>query len=119
MENVPIDLIGVGSPIVDILARVDDAFLTSIHGEKGGMVLVDANEIAAIAARLPAAPETSPGGAAGNTTFAAARLGLRTAFVGKIGNDAPGAYFAERFASLGGDATACSRAISRTGSASR
>ena len=40
------DLIGVGSPIMDLLARVPDDFLhRHVAGEKGGMVLVDHDEI--------------------------------------------------------------------------
>ena len=35
-------LLGVGSPLLDILVQVDDAFLGTIPGEKGGMVMVDA-----------------------------------------------------------------------------
>ena len=43
------DLIGVGSPIMDLLARVPDEFLRShVAGDKGGMVLVDADEMARI-----------------------------------------------------------------------
>lgn len=98
-----IDLIGVGSPIVDSLARVDEAWLQTIGGEKGGMVLVDADAMASMLARLPHSPEEAPGGSAGNTTFTAARLGLRTAFLGKLGDDVAGRFYAESFRRLGGD----------------
>jgi len=97
-----IDIIGVGSPIVDLLARVDDAFLRTIDGGKGGMVLVGPADIAAMVARLPAAPARSPGGSSGNTTFALARLGNRAAFLGKTGNDEAGTFYRESFARLGG-----------------
>jgi sugar/nucleoside kinase (ribokinase family) len=103
MSDPSIDLVGVGSPIVDTLVRVDESFLASVPGEKGGMVLVEAETIAEILARLTPPFEESPGGAAGNTTFAAARLGLRTAFVGKVGDDVPGRFYLDRFAALGGD----------------
>ncbi len=98
-----IDLIGVGSPIVDALARVDEGFLGTIGGEKGGMVLVEADTIAGMLARLPEHPQEAAGGSAGNTTFTAARLGLKTAFLGKLGNDVSGRFFAESFRKLGGD----------------
>ena len=40
------DLIGVASPIMDFLARVPDQFLQrNVAGEKGGMVLVDHDEM--------------------------------------------------------------------------
>ena len=49
------DLIGVGSPIMDLLARVPDEFLRShVAGDKGGMVLVDADEMARQEERLRA-----------------------------------------------------------------
>lgn len=103
MKKTTIDLVGVGSPIVDSLVRIDDSFISSIDGQKGGMVLVGPEEMAQLLARLPDEIEESPGGSAGNTTFAAAHLGLKTALIGKVGSDAAGDFFTERFASLGGD----------------
>jgi sugar/nucleoside kinase (ribokinase family) len=97
------DLIGVGSPIVDVLSRVPEAFLERVGGQKGGMVLTDAESIDRWIAQLPQALTQSPGGSAGNTTFAAARLGLHTSFVGKIGNDSTGQYYRDQLTALGGD----------------
>ncbi len=99
----PFDLVGVGSPIIDVLARVPESFLSVVGGDKGGMVLVDADAITRWMALLPEPFTESPGGSAGNTVFAAARLGLRTTFVGKIGNDRGGRFYRERFRALGGD----------------
>lgn len=81
------DLIGVGAPIMDLLARVEDSFLQHVPGEKGGMVMVDAEEMQRIIGRLPGPPAHATGGSAANATFNATRLGLRTTFVGKLGND--------------------------------
>jgi sugar/nucleoside kinase (ribokinase family) len=81
------ELIGVGSPIMDLLARVPDEFLRHVRGDKGGMVLVDDAEMAAILGRLEGEPAYSTGGSAANATFNAARLGLRATFLGKLGND--------------------------------
>jgi len=131
-----LDLIGVGSPIMDLLAHVDDAFLRDhVAGEKGGMVLVDDADIAALVGKLPplrftanngkvkdARPkltddgsaakavlrtssglaqnkkvEDLPGGAAANTTLAAARLGLSTAFLGKVGADTTASDYLANF----------------------
>jgi len=50
---------------------------------------------------LPAALAT--GGSAANATLAATRLGLRTAFVGKLGNDETARAYRERFERLGVD----------------
>jgi sugar/nucleoside kinase (ribokinase family) len=95
------DLIGVGAPIVDIVAAVPESFLAHVRGEKGGMVMVDADEIEQLVAKLPSAPGLTPGGSAANTIFNACRLGLRTAFVGKVGGDDLSRFYLERFAGAG------------------
>jgi len=100
-----LDLIGVGSPIMDLLAHVDDGFLREhVAGEKGGMVLVDDADIATLIGKLNERPistdspiSTVPGGAAANTTLAAARLDLRTAFLGKVGSDDTAARYLANF----------------------
>lgn len=96
-------IIGVGNPIVDYIARIQDNFLEQIEGEKGGMVLVDATKIEQLFERLPNEPALAPGGSAGNTTFALARLGAQTAYLGKIGNCHTGNYYQNQFEKLGGD----------------
>ena len=88
------DLIGVGSPIMDLLARVPDDFLRRhVSGDKGGMVLVDHDEMQRILTLLDHTPVHATGGSAANATFNAARLGLRSTFLGKLGHDEiAGAY---------------------------
>src|SRR4051812_42000730 len=81
------DLIGVGAPVMDLLARVEDSFLAHVPGGKGGMVMVDDAEMARLLGLLPGPPAHATGGSAANATFNATRLGLRTTFLGKLGND--------------------------------
>jgi len=88
---------------MDLLAKVDESFLETIEGEKGGMVLTTPEAIGEIVARLDEPVEQVAGGSAGNTTFAAARAGLRCTFLGKVGDDATGALYQEQFRRLGGD----------------
>lgn len=95
---------GVGSPVVDQVARVPEAFLATVGGEKGGMELVDAEVLERLLGALPQPPVRTPGGSAGNTAFALARLGMASRFLGLIGNDAPGHYYRDMFARIGGDA---------------
>jgi sugar/nucleoside kinase (ribokinase family) len=97
------ELAGVGSPIMDLVARVPDSFLSNLSGEKGGMVLVDDAEMARILSLLEAQPASATGGSAANATFNAARLGIRTTFVGKLGNDSVAQAYMERFRSAGVD----------------
>ena len=105
MAETSLELIGVGSPIIDFLAHVDDAFLETVDGEKGGMVLVEDETITEILARIAGPVAQAPGGSSGNTTFTAARLGLKAAFVGKIGPGQGGEFYKRRFAELGGDSS--------------
>ncbi len=102
--NPSFTIIGVGSPIVDSIAQVEESFLQQVGGEKGGMLLVDAATINQLIPRIPGALHTSPGGSAGNTLFALARMGAATSFLGKIGHCERGQFYRDRFAQLGGDA---------------
>ena len=98
------DLIGVGSPIMDLLARVPDEFLKRhVAGEKGGMVLVDHNEMQRIIDLLDGEPAYATGGSAANATFNAARLGLRATFLGKLGHDDLARVYQHAFETAGVD----------------
>ena len=105
MSSPRFDLLGVGSPIMDLLAPVPLEFLQHVPGEKGGMVLVDHDQMEAILAHLAQAPAHATGGSAANATFNATRLGLRTSFLGKLGNDELARIYRERFTAVGVDAT--------------
>lgn len=99
-------MIGVGSPIVDILAQVEDDFITQeIHGEKGGMELISAELMREINGKIPGTTVKAPGGSAGNTTFALAKMGANCAFLGKIGSDNDGEYYKQSFEAFGGDSS--------------
>ena len=97
------DLVGVGSPIMDLMAPVSEAFLATVPGAKGGMMLVDAAEMEALVRRLPSPPAVATGGSAANTVFNAARLGLRTTFLGKLGNDAHALEYLHLYSDAGVD----------------
>ena len=96
-------IIGVGSPIVDSIAQIEESFLEQTGGEKGGMLLTDALTLGNLIRRIPGSPYAAPGGSAGNTLFALAKMGAATSFLGKIGNCERGQFYRERFAELGGD----------------
>lgn len=105
MTDKKFKLIGVGSPIIDSLAQVPEAFITALEGAKGGMELVDEAQMQSLLEKLEAKPAEAPGGSAGNTTFAVARLGLPATFLGKLGNDAGGDFYRQRFEAIGGTAS--------------
>jgi sugar/nucleoside kinase (ribokinase family) len=111
MAQPAFDLIGIGNPIMDMLAHVPDSFLAGhVAGEKGGMVLVDDRDIAELVRKLPAPLAFTPGGSAANATLGAARLGLRTTYLGKIGGDVTAADYHTNFTAAGGDGSRFKRA---------
>jgi sugar/nucleoside kinase (ribokinase family) len=88
------ELVGVGSPLVDLVLPVDERFLEKhVAGAKGGMEMVEAEAIAAMLAAAKKEPNRSPGGAAANTTVGCANLGVRAAFIGSCGADAFGEFY--------------------------
>lgn len=103
MEHDPRKVIGVGSPIVDLLAPVEDDFIKAHGGDKGGMHLVEHEDLAALVENLPGSPDLAPGGSAANTAFTLARLGSPAAMLGKLGDDAHGEFYRGSFEELGGE----------------
>ncbi|HVU15904.1 MAG TPA: adenosine kinase [Candidatus Didemnitutus sp.] len=104
--SLPFDLVGIGNPIMDLLAHVTDDFLARhVAGDKGGMVLVDQPDIEVLLSLVGDKIAVTPGGSAANAVMVVTRLGLRTTFVGKTGGDTTGAAYRDNFASAGGDAT--------------
>ncbi len=81
-----------GNAIVDIIARVDDAFLAKHDRTKGAMMLVDAAASARIYADMPPAIERS-GGSAGNTAAGIASFGGSAGYIGKVHDDQLGIVF--------------------------
>lgn len=88
--------LGIGSPLLDFLVYVDDAFLARVELEKGRMHPISAEESRRYLAELKEHEvHTVPGGSSANTLAGIAALGGRAAFLGKIGNDEHGALYEE------------------------
>lgn len=97
-------IIGIGSPLVDYTAEIDDAFLAKhITGKKGGTVHISDTERDAILAALDGNLLKTPGGAAANTIAALGKMGIRSAFSGKLGSDADGIFFRQEMIASGVD----------------
>ena len=94
------DVLGIGNAIVDVLAPVDEAFISRHDMRKGSMTLIDAARAEAIYAAMPPAQETS-GGSAANTCAVAAGLGARAAYLGRVADDQLGAVFRHDIAAAG------------------
>lgn len=87
-----LDVVGVGNAIVDVIATVDDDFITTHGLNKGAMTLIDAERATSLYAAMPPGIEAS-GGSAANTMAGLASLGSRAAYLGKVRDDQLGEVF--------------------------
>ena len=99
-------IIGIGNALVDVLVRLkDDSVLKQMGLPKGGMTLIDEAQQRSLRSRMEGLPtEQATGGSAGNTMLALSKLGGKTGFVGKIGRDALGKFYADNCKAVGIDA---------------
>ncbi|HEY8614448.1 MAG TPA: adenosine kinase [Roseomonas sp.] len=95
-----LDILGIGNAIVDVVASATEATLQEWGMAKGGMALIDTARAEAIHAAVGQGVQTG-GGSAANTCAAAAALGARVGYLGKVADDAPGRAFAEDLKKLG------------------
>jgi adenosine kinase len=100
MPTTRFDVLGIGNAIVDVIARTEEDFLLKQGMHKGTMALIDEPRAEAIYNAMGPAIETS-GGSAANTIVGLASLGARTAFIGKIKDDALGRAFAHDIRAAG------------------
>jgi len=88
----PLDVVGVGNAIVDVLTHVEDAFLERHGIAKGAMTLIDTETAESLYARMESTVECS-GGSAANTMVGIASLGGHGAFIGRVHADRLGETF--------------------------
>lgn len=100
MASQPYDVVGIGSAIVDIIARCDDTFIERQGLAKGTMRLIDAAEADRLYGEMGPAIETS-GGTVPNTCAGLASFGGRAAFIGRVARDQLGAVFAHDIRAIG------------------
>jgi sugar/nucleoside kinase (ribokinase family) len=87
------DVIGIGNAIVDVISHANDMFLDQMGIEKGIMQLVERDRAEVLYAAMADRVET-PGGSVANTIAGLGRLGMSTAFIGKVKDDALGRFYA-------------------------
>jgi sugar/nucleoside kinase (ribokinase family) len=88
-------IIGIGNALVDIIIKLqDEEVLKTFSLPKGSMQLVD-NKMAQKIENETKGCETilASGGSAANTIHGLAKLGMETAFIGKIGHDTHSDFF--------------------------
>lgn len=96
-------VIGLGNCLVDILVQLqDERLLTELALPEGSMQIIDDIEKEKIDLRLQYEKTSKvPGGSAANTIKALAHEGVEVGFIGKVANDANGAFFANELKTLG------------------
>ena len=100
MNNGPLDVVGIGNAIVDVLSHADDEFLVREGLVKGSMALIDTSRAESLYQSMGPAIEVS-GGSAANTIAGLAGFGGKAGFVGRVRDDQLGAVFTHDLRSLG------------------
>ena len=95
-------VVGIGNAIVDILAQVENAFLHKRDIPKGAMTLIDSDTAEKLYSDMGECEECA-GGSVANTIAALAQLGAKTAFMGRVKDDALGTSFRDSMRSTGAD----------------
>lgn len=100
-SNFPIDVVGIGNAIVDILVQTEDSFLDRHGLVKGTTTLVNREQVAVIQNDYNGLIIKTSGGSAANTLAGLAQLGSRTGFIGRVRDDQLGIVFTSDIHSVG------------------
>lgn len=100
MADPDLDVVALGSAIVDVLATATDEEIVAFGLVKGTMALVDAERSELLYKAMGPAVEAS-GGSAANTVAGVASFGGTAAFIGKVRDDQLGDVFRHDIGSVG------------------
>ena len=92
MTNSKFDVLTIGNAIVDVIAKVDEAFVQKEKLVKGSMNLIDEDRAVGLYNAMGLAIEVS-GGSAGNTAAGVASFGGKAAYFGKVHADQLGEIY--------------------------
>lgn len=95
-------VVGIGNAIVDVLTQCDDSFLDLMGIQKGIMQLVERERGELLYGAMKNRTQ-APGGSVANTLAGLGNLGLSTAFIGRVRDDALGRFYAAEMARGGTD----------------
>jgi sugar/nucleoside kinase (ribokinase family) len=94
-------LCGLGNAVVDIFLEVSDSEFASLGFERGGMQLVQHVEQKQLLERYQKSePKLVSGGSVANSVIAFSQLGGEAAFIGCVGDDRYGLFYANEFEEL-------------------
>lgn len=97
------DVLTIGNAITDVLAQVDDDFITAEGMDKGIMHLIEGDRSAMLYGKMPDNKQQISGGSSANTAAGVASLGGNGAFVGKVADDDVGHFFEQDLREAGVD----------------
>ena len=86
------NVLGIGNAVVDVISQSSDSFLNKMNIEKGIMQLVD-RERGELLYNSMGNRNQAPGGSVANTIAGVGALGLKTGFIGKVGDDELGTFY--------------------------
>lgn len=95
-------VVGIGNAVVDVISQCDDSYLDLMGITKGVMQLVDRERGEMLYAGMENRKQ-APGGSVANTLAGIGNLGLSTAFIGRVRDDALGRFYAQEMADDGTD----------------
>ena len=95
-------VVGIGNAVVDVISQSSDAFLQRMGIEKGIMQLIEKERAEALYDAMENRVQAA-GGAVANTLAGLGALGLETAFVGRVRDDALGRFYAQAMQDGGTD----------------
>src|SRR5438874_1578532 len=101
MTNKEFQLCGLGNAIVDIFVEVSDTDFAKLGYERGTMRLVDLADQQTLLKRFhEREPRLVSGGSVANSVIAYSQLGGQAAFIGCVGDDRYGLFYATEFEEL-------------------
>ncbi len=116
-ENGQLDVVGIGSALLDLIVEVDDAFLADLNLTKGQMHLIDEDTSREIQKKIASMDiEVAPGGSAANTLAGVVNFGGSSLLLGCVGDDEHGSIYIEKTQGQGVD-TSIERKSTLTGHA--
>jgi sugar/nucleoside kinase (ribokinase family) len=89
-----LDVVAIGSPLLDVIGLVTEEQLAGIGLEKGSMTLIDLVQATEVHSRLET-PRYVSGGSVANTAAGIAELGGSAGFVGALADDEVGRTYTE------------------------
>lgn len=95
-------VVGIGNAIVDVLTQTTEDFLDHMGITKGIMQLIERDRAETLYAAMDERTQ-APGGSVANTLAGLGNLGLATAFIGRVRDDALGRFYARSLAAEGTD----------------